>query len=486
MFSEYVYDESPAAYADKIWIDDEEGLNDRTDFIRAFAEHGFSIIEYTDDLSFRVNCYEQLCGNAKIAVLRTNSAYVPYDIIKKCVYYAVSLRTLFPRLNTDALRHASNTDLDLLSAVIGRNYEKLSSEEETETFIRKTAYSRENIAAYLQHKLRELQDKAARICSYKDWFDIAKSKAALDCLAIKHGVPVDTSGLNFAFQAYALESFGSLSAKIDAQTPVLVSRVMEYVHENSERFVLIVMDGMSEFDWHILSESFADVPYEETALFAMIPSTTAISRQCLLSNKYPRQLVSPWSQSKEKAEFYECARAMGYADSQIAYERGYDAIFNAFIRCGAVIINDVDDLVHAQPQGRLGMHNDISVLSHDGRLAGLAKRLLGDGFDVYITADHGNTLCTGLGKYIGAGVDVETKSHRMIVLKDYADKESLMEKYGLVEYPKYYLPKEFDYLICDGGTSLDIKALQVMTHGGITLDEVVVPFIKIKAGNYNG
>ena len=56
----------------------------------------------------------------------------------------------------------------------------------------------------------------------------------------------------------------------------------------------------------------------------------------------------------------------------------------------------------------------------------------------------------------------------------------------MVEYPKYYLPKEYEYLICDAGASLDVSGEQVMTHGGMTIDEVVVPFIKIKAEKTNG
>ena len=67
------------------------------------------------------------------------------------------------------------------------------------------------------------------------------------------------------------------------------------------------------------------------------------------------------------------------------------------------------------------------------------------------------------------------------MLKDFADKKTLLEKYGLIEYPKYYLTKDYDYLICDVGDSFDAKGEAVMSHGGITLDEVVVPFIKIKA-----
>ena len=36
------------------------------------------------------------------------------------------------------------------------------------------------------------------------------------------------------------------------------------------------------------------------------------------------------------------------------------------------------------------------------------------------------------------------------------------------------------YFICKNGVSFDIKGKNVMTHGGMSLDEVVVPFIKVK------
>ena len=126
------------------------------------------------------------------------------------------------------------------------------------------------------------------------------------------------------------------------------------------------------------------------------------------------------------------------------------------------------------------------MLAAEEKLRGLSERLLAKGFVVYITADHGNTLCPGKGKLVGAGIAVESKSHRMAVVKYFADKAGLMDKYGLTEYPKYYLPQEYDYLICDKDTSLDNPGEQVMTHGGMTIDEVIVPFIKIEAVLNNG
>ena len=171
---------------------------------------------------------------------------------------------------------------------------------------------------------------------------------------------------------------------------------------------------------------------------------------------------------------------------QIGYDRGYDADFGTAIRCAAVIINDIDDMVHGQKQGRVGMYNDVNVLSKQAKLRQLVDRLLGQGFDVYISADHGNTPCTGIGKLVKTGVEVETKSRRMVVLKEIADKQSLIDQKSMIEYPKYYLNKSFDYLICQPGESLDATGEKVMSHGGITIDEVVVPFISIKAGVYHG
>ena len=487
MFGEYVFGNSPASYANLIWINDVDYLNRITSYSDVFEQHGFDVIEYRDDLSLRIG-YEQKikAGNEKLVVLNFNKAYIPYDIMKQFALYTVSLRTLFSKLNADVLHHKSRIDLDLLAMVAANSFDDLTKPEQTNQFFDTVVYGRDNLLLYFRLKLEGILQKATSAFHYHEWCRIAEQKAIIDRYSVQYGLNIDTSEINRLFQNYALKAFGTLSTKIDRDTPVLVSHAMEYIHEQSEKFAIIVMDGMSEFDWTILKRSFAGICYRQSAAFAMIPSTTSISRQCLLSGKYPSQLIEPWKQSKEKNEFYECARKYGYKDNQIGYERGYDASFSAFVKCGAVIILDIDELVHAQYQGRIGMLNDDTVLMKQNKLAELTKRLLQDGFDVYITADHGNTPCTGLGRLTGSGVEVETRSHKMVVLKDFANKDSLIERYGLLEYPKYYLPKDYDYLICNVGDSLDIKGENVMTHGGISLDEVVVPFIIARTEDYHG
>jgi hypothetical protein len=67
----------------------------------------------------------------------------------------------------------------------------------------------------------------------------------------------------------------------------------------------------------------------------------------------------------------------------------------------------------------------------------------------------------------------------MAVLKDFAEVNDLLTK-NASEYPGYYLDKTYRYFVCNPGVSFDNKGASVMTHGGISLDEVIVPFIRIK------
>lgn len=52
--------------------------------------------------------------------------------------------------------------------------------------------------------------------------------------------------------------------------------------------------------------------------------------------------------------------------------------------------------------------------------------------------------------------------------------------YFLIEYPGYYLPKDNKYLICEEEEAFVINGEQIVSHGEISIDEVIVPFIKIK------
>jgi len=224
------------------------------------------------------------------------------------------------------------------------------------------------------------------------------------------------------------------------------------------------------------------IDFEDHCTYALIPTTTAISRQGLLCGKFPRELENPFTISQEEKGFIEAAKNRGYTAQQSLYAKGYDPPISYFTKFVAIIINDIDDLVHAQKQGRIGMYNDLTLWAKSGKLQTLIKNLYLQDFSIYITSDHGNTPCIGTGAIRNVGVEVETKSKRMLVLKSFADEKDYITS-NVLSYPGYYLDNDYKYYICDSGVSFDNKNEQVMTHGGISIDEVIVPFIKVKAVN---
>ena len=217
---------------------------------------------------------------------------------------------------------------------------------------------------------------------------------------------------------------------------------------------------------------------QDDASFALIPTTTSISRQSLLTGKYPQEIDNPFSLAKEESGFYEKAASLGYTGTQAFYGRGLDAEPGYQTQLAVIIINAIDDIMHGQLQGDVGMAQDLTLFAQDERLTTLIRRLCSTGFTVYITSDPGHLSCTGNGLTKRFGLEAETKAQRLVILKDFAEaSEALLE--ATHAFPGTYLDKNYQYLIAreDGAfASLDRK---LVTHGGVSIEEVIVPFIKI-------
>ncbi|NMM63089.1 PglZ domain-containing protein [Clostridium sp. P21] len=483
MFREYLVQKLGALYEDKIIIFDFDNIKNRYNYVEILEEFGFKIIFYDDATQFR-NIYNNDTAYfyTRVAIIVILKCYVPYDVLKSFYNVEISWSSLFPELNKEVILNDKSLDLDLLYGAYSELYENLHIYEKTIDYVVRRVYGKENVQNYI-NKIEEnlLASIRDRSLDYKAWIKVAAQKGKAEYIAAQCGVNVNFSFIDDEFKKFIINEYKSLSSITSRESPIMVNRVLDYIAKSKEKVALIVLDGMSVFDFNILSKGFESIDYEEDYIYAMIPTTTAISRQSLLSGKFPVQLERPFDLSREEKQFHEKAKDLGYLEKQVLYTRGYNIHIGPNIKFLSVIINDIDNLVHGQIQGREGMYNDINLLAHSRKIQELIKELYSKGFNIYITADHGNTLCTGLGAIRGAGVEVETRSKRMVIFKDFVRNNENIDSYGLIDYPGYYLDKQYKYYICNTGTSFDTKDSMVMTHGGISIDEVIVPFIKIKA-----
>ena len=282
MFERYVYEQSAAQYLNRIMLVDCDNLEDRTHYSSCFVAHGFNVVRYIDDLHFRIFHFDEIKSSTeKYAVIVKADAYVPYDVRAVFSMFEVSYAKLFPRLNSTVLRKTQSINLDLLCSAYRNCFSDFHISQLTEQFIQRDVYGKDNVRQYIAASVKTLTDMVSSASSYVDWFQISEAKATIDIMATQYDLPAQTEHIQPAFIDFVLSSFGKLSAKMSKDTPVLVSKAMEYIRDQSEKFVVIVMDGMSQFDWNILSGSFSNITYEKTNMFAMIPTTTSVSRQCL-------------------------------------------------------------------------------------------------------------------------------------------------------------------------------------------------------------
>ncbi len=267
----------------------------------------------------------------------------------------------------------------------------MKTEKQTERFITQSALAAENIKKYVMQTDDSLVDAAQKASSPADWISIAKQNAKLEVYAASIGLERQQCVINECFKAFVIDGYQKLSGMISKDAPAILPKALNMLAGG--KVALIVADGMSLFDFEILSRSLSDFDYDFNCSFALIPTTTSISRQSLLSGKYPQQLENPFSLAKEESGFIDAGIAHGYTKQQCFYGRGYEALPGPLVKFAAIILNDIDDMVHGQKQGRQGMFNDVSLLSKSGNIQALMTNLLDKGFSVYLTADHGNTCC---------------------------------------------------------------------------------------------
>ena len=444
----------------------------------------YKLIFYDDIEKFRYIFETEIKkSKGKYLVILRSDLYLPYDI--RCSFYCknVSYRELFPKLNFYSLENSTIFDLDLLYIAHENLYNRLDSEDETRKFLVQDMFRRENVEEYKDYVICQIKSLLEEN-NYSNWFKIALLYSKLQYVQYKSGsMDIDSEfvhEIQGKFKEFVLNNYSSLSSYSSYEGPVLINRALDYIIRNSEKFALIVMDGMSILDWLIISEELKGISYKYSLTYALIPTITSISRQSLLSGKLPIELEKPFNLANEKKMFIEKCKNNGYREEEIKYYRGYDVEIGYMDKCICVIVNDIDDLVHSQKQGNLGMFNDVKLLSSSGRLSGLISNLYKNGFDVYIASDHGHVETETIGTTKGVGVELESRSKRTLVLKDFADYEKTIEEFHLIEYPPYYLPRNYKYLICEYNKSFGTKGNILLSHGGIAIEEVIVPFIKIE------
>lgn len=358
-------------------------------------------------------------------------------------------------------------------------------------------------------KISEMVDKLNYYLSeeanhYKKWFRIANLLGETQFLFFKNKDILSEEftdayknlcwRIEDGFSQWLLESFGSLINLTYTNGPVMVHHIPWYINylrnkRKMEKVALIVVDGMSVLQWRVMKETLFQKIYnlgiEEKLSYAWAPTITSVSRQAIFSGEMPAYFKSSIDTTQQEQKHWERFwQNQGLKYSEIRYikglAKGKESILleDSRTKIMGLVLDIIDKMTHSEQLGLESLLKRIQFWMEQGHLISVLQALFGSEYEVFLTSDHGSIEAEGQGRP-NQGVLVETKGMRARVYSDPVFIEQVKEDYNSIEWPGIGLPDNMFVLLSSSNKAFTQKGKNIMGHGGISIEEVIVPFIRL-------
>lgn len=287
--------------------------------------------------------------------------------------------------------------------------------------------------------------------------------------------------------------------------------------EPHARMALLVLDGLSLADWLLIRSVWAsrhpDWHIVETCVLAQVPSITAVSRQALIGGIRPNTLTREMIEQPHEERAWEAFwRRQALPPEGSSYARlpdvvGADyptAIASRRTRALCMISTVIDDIVHGATQGAAGVHAALTVwlspnaeqrqnveAADSGVTAGALQQrsvwierlidlLLVEGYTVTITGDHGHVEAIGVGNpREGVLASTRSKRTRLYSSLDLAQNAATRLPDTMIIDNGWLRPQGVFPVVALRRSAYAIQGERVVTHGGLTVEEMIVPLITL-------
>ncbi|MFH1983304.1 MAG: BREX-3 system phosphatase PglZ [Pseudomonadota bacterium] len=345
---------------------------------------------------------------------------------------------------------------------------------------------------------------------HDDWFHFAKTWAELMALALEPdaGLPEPAhqriqslqTKIDAAFAGWLIKRYAGL-INLPPVPPVMLHHIPRFLaryigNAKGNRVAFILVDGLSLDQWIVIRKALTKqhqrYRFRENAVFAWIPTITSVSRQAAFAGRppiyYPNSIHTT---NKESALWTQFWADQGLTQHEVIYAKGLgdgslnnveELITNPKIRVAGLIIDKVDKIMHGMELGAAGMHNQIRQWALQPFMTNLIELLLNNGYRIYLTSDHGNVEAVGCGRP-AEGAVADLRGERVRIYSDSILRAQIKDRFpDALEWPPVGLPENYLPLLAPGRSAFVRETERLVGHGGISLEEVVVPLVQIERG----
>lgn len=256
-----------------------------------------------------------------------------------------------------------------------------------------------------------------------------------------------------------------------------VDKIRSHIKQkNKSKIALICFDAMGVAEWRLLEKylSALGFNFSEKYLFALIPTITSISRSAIYYGTY-ESVYSLGSINDEKQfnDYFKNRFCRFYREGEIKNE---DSVLGVDIV--SVIYNFFDDFAH---DTKLPPGEQTKTIYFKNVLSYLEKSRIKDelillkklGYSIFFCSDHGSVVAQGNGQKIDKYL-IEQSCKRATLI----NKSELANAYDANQYEIPFITDKIALLAKDRTIFASKKETNI-SHGGITLDELIVPFVEI-------
>lgn len=355
----------------------------------------------------------------------------------------------------------------------------------------------EDVEKKLDYLYEEIISKLANAKRYKDWINIMEYLAEFKHSSISIGRKQDElmNKVNQSFTSWMMKHYHSLTSLPPYPKPKLVHHIAHVINNDknvNEKVALLVLDGMSYFEWLFIKNhlKYKGFSFDEDGVFAWVPTLTSVSRQSIFSGNTPltfgKYITTTASEEKDWKSFWE---EHGVLKQYVTYQKGLGAetydrnkirgLTRKATKVYGAVVDVIDQFTHHAVLGEKSILSQLQLWLESNYLENLLSDLQRAGFTIYVTSDHGNTNATGIGR-ISEGVLVEQKGERVRIYNDRTIYDDSANQLPAIKWSNIGLPEDYHVLLAQYGQAFVPKGQNIVTHGGISIEEVIVPFVKVE------
>ena len=326
---------------------------------------------------------------------------------------------------------------------------------------------------------------------------VLQSDAALPD-TVRQQIEVVQTQIDTAFLPWLLNRYARL-ANLPPVLPIMLHHIPRFLareiqDDRKQRMAFILMDGLSLDQWIVmrgqLEKQRPAYHFHERAVFAWIPTITSVSRQTAFSGMIPAYFPdSIRTTDKEPALWMRFWQEQDFRKREVSYAKGLgdrlpDSVVEMIVRpetrVVGLVVDKVDKIMHGMELGATGMHNQVRQWASQPFIVELLDLLLDNGFQVYLSSDHGNVEATGCGRSTEGAV-ADLRGERVRVYSDPLLRKQVKAQFPeALEWPSSIgLPDNYLPLLAPVRSAFVRESERLVCHGGVALEEVIVPFVQI-------